>query len=143
MSNLPESTNGRVIAGTAVGIVLGLAGFWIASVGMAGMGFVMFLLVPLVAGGVVGWILPMRKAIGRSALISLIGSLLFLVAAGKEGPLCALMAFPLLLVCVIPGALLGAVLRKAIKPRQDEKITTGMYVLIAPLLIFAGRQVER
>ena len=142
MKTAPAPTN-RFLAGTLAGIAVGLVGFGVASWGVAGMGAVMFLLVPFFAGGVVGWILPMREAAGKSALISLLGSLIFLVATGKEGPLCALMAFPLLFVCVVVGAVIGAGLRKAIKPRESEHITTGMLVVVTPLLIFAGKQVER
>jgi hypothetical protein len=80
---------------------------------------------------------------GRAALFSLCVSLLFLIALGKEGPLCALMAFPLLLICLLAGALIGAGLRRAIKPREKQNITIGMFVVVAPLLIFTGKQIER
>jgi hypothetical protein len=84
-----------------------------------------------------------RKAVGISALISLFGSLLLLIAVGKEGPLCALMAFPLLLVCILVGVLIGAGLRMAIKPRRSGNTITGMFIVAGPLLIFGGKQVER
>jgi hypothetical protein len=143
IANEPESVRDRWLAGTLIGVVVGIVGFFIASTGLPGMGFVMFLMVPVVAGGIVGWLLPMGKAVGKSALASLLISLLLLVAGGREGVLCALMAFPLLLVCVVIGAVLGVALRKAIKPRPKEGATTGMLLLAAPLLLFAGRQVER
>ena len=143
MENPERTTTSRFMAGTLVGIALGLTGFFLGSVNSRGMGFVMFLLIPVIAGVVVGWIIPGRKAVGKSALVSLVGSLFLLVALGKEGPLCALMAFPLLLACVLIGALIGAGLRMAIKPKRDGNITAGMFVVVAPLVIFAGKQVER
>jgi|SRR5947209_2026714 len=143
MENGAGTSPNRLMAGTLVGTGLGVTGFFVASVNSKGMGFVMFLLIPLVAGMIVGWIIPSRKAIGKSALVSLIGSLFFLVALGKEGVLCALMAFPLLLACVLIGALIGAGLRMVIKPKRDGNITAGMFVVVAPLVIFAGKQVER
>ena len=143
MENRVGTTTNRFMAGTLVGIALGLIGFSIGSTNAKGMGFVMFLLIPVIAGVVVGWIIPSRKAMGKSALVSLVGSLFFLVAFGKEGLLCALMAFPLLLVCVGVGAVIGAGLRMAIKPKDDGNITAGMLVVVAPLLIFAGKQAER
>lgn len=143
ITNEPESVRDRWAAGILIGMIVGIMGFFIGSTGLPGMGYVMFLLVPVVAGGIIGWLLPMGKAVGKSALVSLAISLLILVATGKEGVLCALMAFPLLLVCVLIGAVLGVALRKAIKPRQKENATTGMLLLAAPLLLFAGRQVER
>jgi len=143
MGNKALTSTSRFLAGTLVGVALGLIGFFVATANSTGMGFVMFLLIPILAGMVVGWIIPSRKAIGKSALVSLFGSLLLLIATGKEGPLCALMAFPLLLVCVLLGAVLGAGLRKAIKPERGENITAGMFVVVAPLLIFGGKQLER
>jgi hypothetical protein len=143
MENKAATPTKRFLAGTLVGVALGLIGFFLASTNSAGMGFVMFLLVPVVAGGVVGWIIPGRKAIGISALGSLLISLLFLIAMGKEGPLCALMAFPFVLVTVLTGAVLGAGLRIAIRPQRKENITTGMLLVAAPLLIFGGKQLER
>jgi len=143
MASGPEPQSPRLVAGIFLGVALGLVGFFIASTGVRGMGFVMFLAVPVGAGFVTGWMLPVGKAVGRIALASLILCLVLLVALGREGPLCAIMAFPILMVCVVSGALLGAAARTVLKPRGNQNVTTGVMLLAMPLLIFTGKQVER
>lgn len=139
-----EGTTARAfLAGTAAGIAQGLIGFAVATTSHGGMGLVMFFLIPVVSGIPVGWMIRSRKVMGISALISLFGSLLMLIAFGKEGPLCALMAFPLLLVCILVGVLIGTGLRRAIKPGRGENVIAGMFFVTAPLLVFGGKQVER
>jgi Polyketide cyclase / dehydrase and lipid transport len=142
MQEQEETTAKGVLAGVAAGIAQGLIGFAVASTSHGGMGLVMFLLIPLVSGIPIGWMVKSRKAVGISALISLFGSLLLLIALGKEGPLCALMAFPLLLVCILAGVLIGAGLRMAFRPRRSGNTISGMLIVAGPLLIFGGKQVE-
>jgi hypothetical protein len=137
------STWKRIISGTLSGTVLGIIGFYIASAGIRGMGPVMFFLVPVVAGIVIGWMIRGGKAVGISAIVSLIGALFFLIAMGKEGLLCALLAFPFLAVAVLFGVLLGIGLRIAIKPNWGQNITAGLFMVASPFLIFGGKQVER
>ena len=142
MEDDPTTTR-HVVLGTLSGMGLGLVGFFIASLGTGGMGLAMFLLNPVLGGFVVGWILPDRKTIGISAICSLLGSLAFLMAVGKEGPLCALMALPFLLVGILAGAGMGAGLRIATRPQRGPNVTTGLLVLAVPVLIFGGKQAER
>ncbi len=132
----------RIVIGSLTGLAIGLIGFFVAVSGR-GMGIVMFLLVPVVAGFVVGWAIPGRKAFMVSAMISLVGSLVVLIAVGKEGLLCALMALPFLVLGVTIGALLGAGLREAVKPRGAQNLTSSMFALMAPLVIFAGQKIEK
>ena len=134
----------RTIVGSLCGIATGLLGFAIATAGTKGMGYVLFGLTPFFLGVVIGWSNRAAKAAGISALISLGGTLLVLVALGKEGPLCAAMAFPFLLVSLLLGTLLGVGFRVAIKPEpKNRDITVGALFLVSPFVFLGGARLER
>jgi hypothetical protein len=97
----------------------------------------------MTAGFAIGFVVRAAKAASVSALISLVGSLFFLIAFGKEGPLCALMAFVFLAVTIGIGVLLGISLRVLVKSARAQNTTVGMFVLVAPMLLFWAKQLER
>src|SRR5258708_3792115 len=133
----------RIAAGSLRGIVIGLVGFFFAQYGTKGMGALIFCLFPMTAGFAIGFVTRGAKAAGVSALIALLGSLLLLIAAGKEGPLCALMAFVFLAVTIGLGALLGVAARTMVKPGRSQNTTVGMFILVAPALLFFAKQLEK
>ena len=84
--------------GTATGAALGVIAFeFLTTFQYPGMGEVLFRFVPIAAGFSAGLVTPKFNRGAPIALLSLLGSLLVLIAAGKEGVLCAALAFPLLL----------------------------------------------
>jgi hypothetical protein len=133
----------RIAAGSFLGIVIGLVGFFFSQVGTNGMGALIFCFFPITAGFIIGFLTRAAKAAGISALIALLGSLLLLIAAGKEGPLCALMAFGFLAVTIGSGALLGLAVRIMVKPGRSQNMTIGMFMLVAPPLLFFAKQLEK
>lgn len=125
--------------GTLTGMLVGLAGFLIASVSL-GMGMVMFFLVPVSAGFTIGLVTPKGKKAQVSAMLAVGATLLILIATKMEGLLCAVMAFPLLMASIALGAWIGAAFR--IEPGQEGRARTGMMVLAVPLLIFSAHKAE-
>jgi hypothetical protein len=130
------------LAGSLLGTVVGLLGFFLARERTRGMGYLMFLLVPLAAGFVIGLFARGRWIVAGSGLIAVVTALGLLIAAGQEGLLCALVATPLLVVGVAVGAALGFGLRQVIAPRARENPTLGMLVLALPVLLLVGKQLE-
>src|SRR5262249_60868963 len=113
----------RIAAGSAIGVTVGLLGFYFAATGARGMGALIFCLFPMSAGIAIGFVARAAKAAAVSALISLLGSLFFLIAFGKEGPLCALMAFVFLAVTIGIGVLLGISVRVLVKSARSQNTT--------------------
>ena len=133
----------RIAAGSVIGIVIGLTGFFFAQVGVRGMGTLIFCFFPMTAGFAIGFLTRAAKAAGISALIALLGSLLALIAIGKEGPLCALMAFVFLAVTIGVGAALGVAVRTLVKTSRGQNTTMGAFILVAPGLLFVAKQLEK
>src|SRR5258708_19615283 len=107
------------------------------------MGALIFCLFPMTAGFAIGFVTRGAKAAGVSALIALLGSLLLLIAAGKEGPLCALMAFVFLAVTIGLGALLGVAARTMVKPGRSQNTTFGIFILVPPAFLFFPNQLKK
>ena len=140
MEKLQGTAKGFLV-GTFAGVATGLLGFALAY-GHAGMGFVVFMLVPVVSGFCIAWATKYPSTVKAAALFALVISLLILLASGKEGPLCALMALPLLAVGLVIGVLLGTLARRIIRPAW-EQTTTSMLLVAAPLVIFTGQKIEQ
>jgi hypothetical protein len=129
--------------GTVAGMGVGMMGFFLAVSHVAGMGVVMFCLVPVAAGFAVGLVTPGPNKPIAAGLLAIIASLVILVALGREGVLCSLLASPLLAAGVFIGVLLALPFRPAADARRNHTTTTGMIIVIAPGLIFAAHQIER
>ncbi|MGA9393233.1 MAG: hypothetical protein WBV69_22580 [Candidatus Sulfotelmatobacter sp.] len=130
------------ISGTAIGLI---AFFFLTSLQHPNMGAVLFLLVPVAAGFSV--VLVARTpdaAAAAAALLSAVCSLVLLVALGREGVLCALLAFPIIGAGLAIGAGIGILVRKLFVDRsQNKNGTAGILLLMGPILIFAGERIER
>jgi hypothetical protein len=133
----------RIAAGSTIGIAIGVVGFFLAQTGTQGMGILIFCLFPMCAGFAIGFVTRVAKAAAISALVTLLGSLVFLIALGKEGPLCALMALVFLAGTIGLGAALGIALRVLVKPERAQNTTMGVFVLVAPMALFGFKQWEK
>ncbi len=137
-----------VLVGGATGTLFGLAGFFIARVpGSGAMGTVMFCLVPFAAGIAIALVTPAGwsdRPIVAAAWLALIASLAALVATGKEGVVCVLMAFPLIFLALFVGVVIGYFVRKVATSVNRQRRTLNSMIILAalPLLIFAGHRAE-
>jgi hypothetical protein len=129
------------IAGTAIG----LAGFlFLTSRQGHSMGGTLFLLVPFVAGFAVAMVARQPKsAVVAACLLSVVGSLILLIALGKEGVLCGILALPIIVTGLAVGAVIGFLVRKLFMRDWSQTTTMGIVVLIAPTVIAAGERIER
>src|SRR5438067_99057 len=135
----------RVLIGTLMGAALGLIGFFLAQhPSTHAMGTVMFVLVPFGAGFSISVVAGNARAVTASAWISLIFVLVCLIAGGREGFLCAILAFPLLFLALLVGAFLGWVVRYEVVRRKPEttSFSAVVVVLITPALILGARMME-
>lgn len=130
--------------GAATGTAIGLLAFRILTLDHnRGMGSVLFLLVPIGAGFSIAMVARKPNTETAAALLSLVSCLVLLIALGAEGVLCAVLAFPIILVGLLIGIGIGLLLRRLIVRRSNNPTTTtGMLLLLAPVLVFAGERIE-
>jgi hypothetical protein len=131
--------------GTMSGTAIGLIAFsFLTSHQHPSMGAVLFLLVPVAAGFSIVLVARIPNSAVAAALSSVVCSLVLLVALGKEGVLCALLAFPIIVAGLGIGAGIGILVRKLFVDRsKHQTTTTGILLLIGPTLIFGGERIER
>src|SRR5438067_8367466 len=118
MEKLQGTAKGFLV-GTFAGVATGLLGFALA-LGHSGMGWVMFFLVPVVSGFCIAMVSKYPSTMKAAALFALLISLLILLALGKEGPLCALMALPFLAIGLVIGVLMGTLVRRITRPAWEQ-----------------------
>lgn len=120
MAEYKTSVKATVIAALA-GAAIGLLAFFFLTSGQhARMGGVLFLMVPLVAGFSVALVARGFNSVVAAALLSVLCSLVLLIALGKEGVLCAVLAFPIILAGLAAGAAIGLLVREAPgQPRSE------------------------
>lgn len=128
------------LAGIVVGAACGIVGFLLATIPASrNLGAVLFYLVPVSAGIAIVFTVRGKGSVAAAALISTLFALFFLIAAGKEGLLCALMAFPLVFVTLMVGIAIGFLLRNVIGSTNAPK---SLALLLLPAVIVGGHQVE-
>lgn len=130
--------------GTLTGVGFGLGGFFLSEVPNAqGMGMVMFWLTPMLAGFAIALVTPKPNTMPAAMLLSALVSLVILVALGKEGLLCAVLAFPLLAAGLALGAVCGNLFRKYVMAGvRNQSMTMMLFFLAAPAFILAGHRAE-
>lgn len=129
------------MSGTAIGL---LAFLFLTSRQYPSMGAALFWLVPVAAGFSVAMVARKPDSAVAAALLSVVSSLVVLIALGKEGVLCAILAFPIILVGVLVGIGIGVLVRKLLINRtQNQTTSTGILLLVAPIMVLAGERMER
>jgi hypothetical protein len=143
LHNWKEALKG-VLVGGLIGAALGLGGFYLAEIPRThAMGMVMFLLVPFAAGFAITMVSHQPQTVSAAVLLATIASLALLIGAGMETLLCAVLAFPLLLVGLLIGIGLGYLFQKLTAKLRGNSVTfTSVILLSMPLLILAGHRVE-
>jgi len=133
-----------VCVGTLTGVCFGLGGFFLSGIpNTQGMGMVMFWLTPMLAGFAISLVTPRPNTMPAAMLLSALVSLVILVALGKEGPLCAVLAFPLLAAGLALGAVCGNLFRKYVMAGvRNQSMTMMLFFLTAPAFILAGHRAE-
>jgi len=131
--------------GTISGTAIGLAAFFLLTTHQyPSMGAVLFLLVPVVAGFSIVLVARKPNSTIAAALLSVLCSLVLLVALGREGVLCAVLAFPIMLAGLGIGAGIGVLMRRLLLSRSgNQTTTTCILLLVGPISIFAGERIER
>jgi hypothetical protein len=134
-----------VAVGAAAGAAMGLIAFlFLTSRQHQGMGGVLFLMVPVAAGFSVALVAHKPNLTVAAALLAVLGCLACLIAFGREGVLCALLALPIIVAGLGLGVGIGLLVRKIFLDRTSHQTTTtGILLLIGPLLIFTGERIER
>ena len=108
------------------------------------MGAALFLLVPVAAGFSVAMVARKPNSTVAAALLSVVCSLVLLIALGKEGVLCAILAFPIIMVGLVIGVGIGVLVRKLFVSRaKNQTTTTGILLFVAPIMVLAGERMER
>lgn len=142
MTNWKTSLRATLV-GAVVGAAFGVAAFLSLTSFHQGMGEVLFLLVPVTAGFTIALISRGRDSGIAAGLLAVLTSLGILVGTGKEGLLCAALAFPIILAGLLVGLGIGLLARKLVDGSANRPATMGMVLIAGPALIFAGDRIER
>jgi hypothetical protein len=130
-----------LLVGTAFGILTFL---FVSSRQYPGMGSAMFLVAPIAAGLTIGLIAKRPDSTIAAGLVAVLCTLVILIAMGREGVLCAILALPIIVAGLAIGVLIAWLIHRFLRKRgANQNITTGFLLLIGPLLIFAGERIER
>jgi hypothetical protein len=136
---------GAVVAGALSGAAIGLlAFFFLTTQEHKGMGSVMFLMVPIVAGFTIALVTRGRNTTAAAGLLAVLACLALLIALGKEGSLCAVLAFPIIVAGLAIGTGRAFLIRRIVLGGSDRHTTTtGALLLLGPILVFTGERLER
>lgn len=132
-----------VVLGTLSGTAMGLVAFFFLTPNNPGMGDTLFLLVPVVAGFSIAMVARRLDTAVAVALLSVIASLVILIAMGREGILCAILAFPLILAGLAVGVGIAVLTRKLLANFKTSPTTMGILLLAGPILVVSGKHLER
>lgn len=133
-----------IAVGAVTGAVIGLVAFRFLTLRQyQGMGSVLFLFVPIAAGFSIAMVARKPNTTTAAAVLSVVSSLIFLIALGAEGMLCAVLAFPIIAAGLFVGLGIGALFRKLVLNRvTNQTTTTGMLLLLATVVVIAGEKIE-
>jgi hypothetical protein len=107
------------------------------------MGSTLFFLAPFASGFSIALVARGPGSTNAAAVLSVAFSLILLIAFGREGVLCSLLASPVIFGSLYVGLGIGRVARLFIIDRSKNQTTTmGMLLLLAPALIVAGQRIE-
>lgn len=138
-----ESSLKPTIVGVAVGTGFGIAAFLLLT-SHPGMGQALFLLVPVSAGFSIALVSRGSTRAAATGLLAVLCSLVILIATGKEGLLCAMLAIPIVLAGLSVGLGIGVLVRKLLLDHRNRQTTTmGLLLLIGPGIVLAGDRIER
>lgn len=130
--------------GAVAGTAFGLATFFLLTKRHSGMGSVLFFLTPVVAGFCTAIVSRGKNSAAAAGILSVAATLGILIATGKEGLLCAALAFPIILAGLFIGLGIGILARRLLLDRSDHQTTTmGVLLLIGPMAVLAGDRIER
>jgi hypothetical protein len=117
--------------GAVTGTVIGLVAFrFLTSRQYPGMGSVLFLLVPIAAGFSIAMVARKPDTTTAAAVLSVISSLVLLIALGAEGMLCAVLAFPIIAAGLFIGLGIGMLFRKLVISHFANQTTPTSMLLL-------------
>lgn len=129
--------------GAATGTAIGLLGFiFVHSHQFPAMGMTLFALVPLAAGFSITLVTRGSNSAVAAALLAVLATLVVLIATGKEGVLCALLASPIIFGSLFIGLGIGVLARMILSRNKNRTTMTGMLLIVAPALVVAGEKIE-
>jgi hypothetical protein len=131
-------------AGALVGAGFGLLSFYfLTQRQFPNMGVALFFAAPVAAGFSVAMVARKGSRATVAVLLSVVFTLSLLIGLGREGLLCAALAFPIMIGGLGLGVEIGLLARRLVNRARHQNITTGVFLLAGPLLVFAGERIDR
>jgi len=130
--------------GTLVGAGFGLLAFYfLTQRHFPNMGVALFFAAPVAAGFSVAMIARKGSRASVAVLLSVVFTMSLLIGLGKEGLLCAALAFPIMIAGLGLGVGIGLLARRLVNRARHQNIATGIFLVAGPLLVFAGEGIDR
>ncbi len=134
----------RFVVGMTAGMILFIGGYHWCVNDRTAYGWVMFLVVPFVAGFAIALIVRRPAAISLASFIVGIATAMIFIGLQWEGYICVAMAMPFLVVAMCIGNVVGFFIRDQI---GEKDITvdkhSALLILACPLMIAAADRVEK
>ena len=135
-------TKGMLI-GLFIGVSLALTGFFLSVHGGKEMGIVLFIATPFITGFAVALVTNEKDGLLSVLFLTLLISMSILFFTQLEGLLCCILSFPILLISLGIGAMIGIFFRRRSKLLPYNKTLNILIVLILPLALQGADWLEK
>ncbi len=120
-----------VLTGTLTGTAFSVYGFLLFHAGDVALGYVLFVLVPFATGFAVAMVTSPMRMLVANLVITTVVCFAILLATGREGLVCCVLAAPILIVCLFIGAGVARLLRKFWIDRHKNATILKIVALLA------------
>ena len=132
------------VVGALVGTAFGLFAFFVLTrLQFPNMGVALFWATPVAAGFSIALVAAKGNQAWAAVVLSILFTLALLVGLGKEGLVCAALAFPIMAAGLGIGIAIGLLARRLANRAGNRDTITGALLLAGPLLVFAGVRIDR
>jgi hypothetical protein len=139
----PWRKSAVIAAVTLMGVLMALTGYLSVYNNHESFGAVMFCLLPFLVGFPIGYAAMDTKVVKWSLILTGVISLAILMITRLEGWICCLMALPLITVFVLPGAVLGHIVRKRLEKRANPHALLALTLVCSAGILTGAAEFEK
>jgi hypothetical protein len=132
-----------IVSITLMGVAAAIIGYASVNDKHESFGIVMFCLLPFLVGFPIGYAAMDTKVVRWSLILTGAISLGILIGTGQEGWICCFMAFPIITLSVLPGALIGHWVRKRLEHRANPHALLGIVLVCSAGILTGAAEAEK